>query len=204
MEGVFQDIANKMTYVPVWVTYVGIFVPIFLSIVVLMSQIVQNKMNKKLQKSIHNHQVGLKRFDSILDIYFAFSESVDVLSSNKDNIKDTLSNKDSAFEWNNRLVDVERKMCRKYDFALMLLGEKNDLVKKLKEKMDAYSRLVGSVLEKTESDAELTDEVIDSICEMNQKYIASMSYDEFDKFFSSFLNINSFIEGKDKETEKTV
>ena len=162
MESILQDIANKLTYVPAWVTYVGIFVPIFVSIVVLISQIAQSKINKNLQENIHKHQVELKCFDSVLEIYFAFSESVDVLSINTNNIKNTLSDKESKVEWHNRLVNVERNLYRKYDFALMLLGD-DDLVEILKEKADKYCELVGSILTNTQSEMAAIENIANNI-----------------------------------------
>lgn len=194
MQEILQDIANKLTYVPAWVTYVGIFVPIFVSIVVLISQIVQSRINKNLQKNIHRHQVDLKRFDSILEIYFVFSESVDALSYNADNIMMTLSDQKSKVEWHNRLVDVERKLYRKYDFALMLLGGEIDLVKILKEKADKYCELVNSILIDTQNEMTCIEEIANNIAQMSKEYIDLMSYDEFDKYFSDYLKINRFTE----------
>lgn len=44
--------AVNQNSIPFWVTCVGIFVPIFISVAVAISSCVQNKKNNKLQKEI--------------------------------------------------------------------------------------------------------------------------------------------------------
>lgn len=194
MEDILKQIAEKMTYVPALITYIGILVPIFISAAVLISQILQNKSNKKLQKNIHNHQVELKCFDSVLEIYYVFSESVDILPSNVESLNSILGNNEAKTEWCNSLVDIERKMYRKYDFAFMLLGNENNLVKILQEKRNQFTNLVGFILEKIENESENKENIQSSVYEMSKDYIEKMSYDAFDQHFLNYLNINHFTE----------
>lgn len=196
---ILQEIANRISYTPTWITYIGVLVPIIVSIAVFIMQISQHKSNKKLhkqistsqaelQKNIYNHQVELKCFDSILDIYKAFSSSVDALSVDSKYIKDTISDKDLKYDWHTNLIDIERQLYRKYDFASMLLGN-TDLTKILKNRADSYRNMVEIILTK-----ESTDEAVTDIIDMSQKYMDSMTYDNFDKYFTKYLSIRGFIE----------
>lgn len=196
---ILQEIANKITYTPAWITYIGVLVPIIVSIAVFIMQISQHKSNKnlqkqinagqtELQKNIYNHQVELKCFDSILDIYKAFSSSVDTLSVDSKYIKDTISDEDFKYDWHTSLINTERQLYRKYDFASMLLGD-TDLTKVLKNRADAYRNMVEMILAK-----ESTDKAVTDIIDISQKYMDSMTYDNFDKYFTKYLNIRGFIE----------
>ena len=88
-----QVISDKIVSIPNWISITGVFVPIALSVIVLIMQILQQKSNKQLQKRIYNHEVELKCFDSILQIYSSFSKSVDSLPQLPKNLKERIATK---------------------------------------------------------------------------------------------------------------
>ena len=188
---VLREISDKMGYTPTWISIIGIFVPILLSVLVLVMQILHQKSNKDLQKRIYNHEVDLKLFDSILDIYKVFSKSVDSLPQKEENIRDRLVDKNTKNNWVDYLIDVDRELYRKYDFAVLLLGRNDNLTKKLHEIIINYDNIIIMINKLKDN---IKDEDINKLKEAIVQYMESMNYENFDGYFSKYINIKEFIE----------
>ncbi len=199
-----QAIGDKIMPIPNWISITGVFVPILLSTIVLIMQILQQKSNKQLQiqqqksneqlqKRIYNHEVELKCFDSILSIYTSFSKSVDSLPQFKENLQKHIAKESSKETWYKSLVEIDREMYRKYDFAVLLLGEGAELSQKLKQKMGEYDEIIRRVksLSTNAEEGEKND-----LQDLIIQYMKSMNYEEFDQFFSKYINLNHFLESK--------
>lgn len=186
-----QVISDKIVSIPNWISITGVFVPIALSVIVLIMQILQQKSNKQLQKRIYNHEVELKCFDSILQIYSSFSKSVDSLPQLPKNLKERIANKKA---WYESLIEIDREMYRKYDFAVLLLGKEDDLTKKLYEKIKEYDDIISSV-DNLSTDVTENDEK--NLLNLIEQYMKSMNYDNFDQCFSKYINMKHFLETKE-------
>lgn len=186
-----QVISDKIVSIPNWISITGVFVPIALSVIVLIMQILQQKSNKQLQKRIYNHEVELKCFDSILQIYSSFSKSVDSLPQLPKNLKERIANKKA---WYESLIEIDREMYRKYDFAVLLLGKEDDLTKKLYEKIKEYDDIISSV-DNLSTDVTENDEK--NLLNLIEQYMKSMNYDNFDQYFSKYINMKHFLETKE-------
>ena len=67
MDELIEAINNNN--VPVWLTWVGIFVPIIISIAVIVQAAVQAKNNKKFQKYLRDRDVKVQMHTNFLNIY---------------------------------------------------------------------------------------------------------------------------------------
>ncbi len=89
--------------IPIWVTYVGIFVPISISVAVAIISLIQNKKNNKLQKEIeesnerfqialNKHEEYIQMRDNILKIYDDYCMAQNLLESVHNRIHVIFSN----------------------------------------------------------------------------------------------------------------
>ena len=89
MEELIQAINNNN--VPVWITYVSIIVPIILSVVVIVTTLLQHRQNKQLQKAISDRDVNFQMHEEILKIYSTFEDFHDFVMLNS-NLVAVISN----------------------------------------------------------------------------------------------------------------
>ena len=143
MDGLIQSV-NNITEVlkngtPAWLSTIGAFIPILLSIVTICLSCRMDKNSKKLQKMIHNRDVYLQSRQDILSIYDAFSEAQIILCK-YGTVEMAFANENIAFTWcqeiDNRHIEIN-KACNK---AKLLFNDK-ELTKHLDSLCDTFQQI---------------------------------------------------------------
>ena len=112
--------------VPAWLTWVGILVPIIISIAVIVQASVQAGNNKKLQKHISDREVKVQMHSDFLNIYDAFCTAQNTIGKAQDNISVIFSNQNDAFQWTNELIAANNGVCQAMNRARLLLPNKDN------------------------------------------------------------------------------
>ena len=147
--------------VPLWLSIIGIFVPILISIIVLWQGCRQNKRNlelqqqitnseERLQKEISTKEIKVQMHGDFLKIYDDFCIAQNVIGKAKDNMSNIFANPNISLQWTNDLINANNGVCQAMNRARLLLPTDD------KEFLD----ILRKVFEKYR---ELTDKVIDYI-----------------------------------------
>ena len=143
---IVQAIQEQST--PMWLTIIGIFVPIVLSFVTIFITIMFEKQNKKLQKELHDknnelqHEMHSKDtkiqlHSDVLNIYNAFCESLNTLGA-ANNFKLVIGYPQYTADWNNRLYNSLANISQACNHAVLLFGKDDELCKVLSKIYNKY------------------------------------------------------------------
>jgi hypothetical protein len=160
-----EDIAQKIdelietinnNTLPLWISIVGIFVPILLSGIIIVITIIQNKKNKELQELINNKNYTLQKdlsdrdvkvqmHGDILKIYDDFCYAQNVVGVAQDRVHVIFSNFNTyngintPLQWNNGIMNAVTVICQAKNRAELLLPTNDiELKKLLKNLMNKY------------------------------------------------------------------
>lgn len=138
--------------IPAWITISGVFVPIILSIAVLLQSCVQNKKNiqlqnqieqnnERLQKELSKHEERVQMRGDILKMYddFCFAQSVIVGGSGKIHAIFSNFNNDginiAPDQWINNVNNAANLTCQAVNRAKLLLPSSDENFRKVLEKV---------------------------------------------------------------------
>lgn len=118
--------------VPLWLSIIGILVPIAISLLVWWQSHQQNKKNialqqqittgeEKLQKEISSKEIKVQMHGDFLKIYDDFCFAQGIIGQAKDNIPNIFSNPNVALQWTNDLMKATNGICQAANRAHLLL-----------------------------------------------------------------------------------
>ena len=147
--------------VPLWLSIIGVFVPILLSLLVLWQGYRQNKRNielqqqitnseEKLQKEISAKEIKVQMHGDFLKIYDDFCVAQSVIGKAKDNISNIFSNPNIALQWTNDLINANNGVCQAMNRAHLLLPTSDkQFLEVLKNAFEKYRELTSKVIDYT-------------------------------------------------------
>lgn len=105
---------------------VTIILPILLSFIIIIQNIVYNKRTTALQKMIHNREWAQQHQDNILLLYNTYYEFIDVIYSSGFNDYVRSGNVNMALGWMNSIQLLKTNILRRKDLAKLLFKKKNE------------------------------------------------------------------------------
>jgi len=109
--------------IPTWVTVLGAFTPIILTVITIILSVRMDEQNKKLQQDIHKRDVRNQARQDILGIYDSFCETLVVLKR-RGIVASILSDEYATNCWNQELSEVSTKVSKACDRAKLLIDDK--------------------------------------------------------------------------------
>ena len=105
---------------------VTIILPILLSIIIIVQNIVYAKRTTALQKMIHNREWAQQYHEDILLLYNTYHEFIDIIqiSGFENNVRS--ENVNAAFGWINNIQLLKTTILRRKDLAKLLFKKKNE------------------------------------------------------------------------------
>ena len=152
------DAVNSNT-VPMWLTVIGIFIPIVISLLVFWQSWQQNKKNiilqeqikiseQKLQKEISSKEIKVQMHSDFMRIYDSFCSAQGVIGQAKNNVSLIFCNPNIALPWTNDLLKASNDICQAWNRAHLLLPESDDgLLKVLENIFKQYQNLTEKVFD---------------------------------------------------------
>lgn len=135
--------------VPLWVSIFGIFVPIAISIAVIVITVIQNLQNKKLQQAISDRECTVQMHNDILKIYddFCIAQQILGITGGKSyivfsNFGATNTGILAPEMYVNNLNAALTSLCQALNRAKLLLPQKDEQLRKILENVyDKYRQL---------------------------------------------------------------
>ena len=115
-------VINKNS-VPLWLSIVGILIPIFISIVVAIQAYIQHNSNKKLQMYISEKEARIQMHSDFLIIYDSFCIAQQCIGPSRNKIDEIFANPNFLSQWYDDLHKASFGLCQSTNRALLLLPE---------------------------------------------------------------------------------
>lgn len=129
------------------INLISIFVPIILTIILIVQNKIYNKRNEELQKEIHNRDIRLRKHDDILNIYSYFYEFNDFLISNNLLFEIKAGNINYVMPLCNNLAQMRLAFCKKLNLAELLFKRNdNELYLVIKKCIDLNIEIIDKFL----------------------------------------------------------
>lgn len=125
---------NKNT-VPLWISIVGVIVPIILSVAVIVQAWVQHRQNEKLQSLLSNRDIKAQMHSDFLKIYDDFCIAQNTLAKAEKDLIMIFSHPLMERQWTDELVKSNNLICQAVNRAKLLLSDQED-DKKLKDTLE--------------------------------------------------------------------
>ena len=198
--------------IPNWITILGTFVPIILSIVVIRQNHIIAERNEKLQKDISsnneklqeslaqkneelqknilNNEIKIKKYDIILNVYVAFIDAVSSLITTEKGINVILEkkeeNKERIKEAILRMIKAREKIILESGKLQLLLKNDVDLIKRILELETIYKEIVEELSQNFICNKEINSS---KVLEKVQNYCKLLEYDNYGKYFEKYLSL---------------
>lgn len=155
----------KVNSMPLWISIVGIFVPIILSALIIGITIYQHKKNKafqilintkneELQKMISDKELKVQMHGDILNIYDGYCVVQNTLGKANNNVATVLANPNILVQWLNELQISMAVICQAFNRAELLLPKSDmEFRKVLKSIIEKYRDLLNDIFEYINSGA---------------------------------------------------
>lgn len=117
--------------VPAWLTWVGILVPIFISIAVIVQASVQAGNNKKFKKYISDRDVKVQMHNDFMKIYDDFCYAQNIICVN--NIEEIFAIPELTSMWYNDLNKALTALCQSGNRAQLLIPSEDKDLRKVVE-----------------------------------------------------------------------
>lgn len=143
--------------IPKWISFVGIFVPILLSVLVIIITIYQHRKNKRLQILINDKNEELQRTISekearvqmhgdILNIYDGYCLAQNTLGKAGLDVATVFMNPNMQFMWLNELQNSMGIICQVYNRAELIFPKSDTEIRiVLKSILEKYRELIGDI-----------------------------------------------------------
>ena len=192
--GVFDKFVNiyESNQIPNWLT-IGctIIMPIVLSIIVIIQNIIISKRNEKLQKDLLNNEIKIKRYDIILNAYTTYIDSLSKIPTTKEGITAMLKENEQMNKLVYDILNERDKVILETNKLRLLLKDDTDLIKIILELEKSYIEIANNLLEAYIYNKKLD---IDKMLEKTDTYKKLLQYDNYDKYFEKYLFLKEFIQ----------
>lgn len=139
-------IAINNNSLPLWLSIVGILVPIFISIIVAIQAYIQHNSNKELQIYISEKESRIQMHTDFLAIYDSFCIAQNCIGPSRNKINEIFANPNLMSQWYNNLYQASSGLCQSTNRALLLLPERDtDLRNILDHLFKEYKSLVEQI-----------------------------------------------------------
>lgn len=133
--------------------YISTFLPILLSALLIIENLIFHFRNKKLQQEIHNRDIRLRKHDDILKIYSVYYEVSDFLYANNIVLGVKEGNVPYIMNCRFHLVSMKNNILRNLDLAaLMLKNSDNELFKIVKDRFEFGTRIIDKYIDYIDGD----------------------------------------------------
>lgn len=191
--GLFDKFVNiyESNQIPNWLT-IGctIIMPIVLSIIVIIQNIIISKRNEKLQKDLLNNEIKIKRYDIILNAYTTYIDSLSKIPTTKEGITAMLKENEQMNKLVYDILNERDKVILETNKLRLLLKDDTDLIKIILELEKSYIEIANNLLEAYIYNKKLD---IDKMLEKTDTYKKLLQYDNYDKYFEKYLFLKEFI-----------
>lgn len=116
-------IAINNNSIPLWLSIVGILIPIFISIVVAIQAYIQHNSNKKLQMYISEKEARIQMHGDFLAIYDSFCIAQKCIGPSRNKMDEIFANPNILSQWYDDLHKASFGLCQSTNRALLLLPE---------------------------------------------------------------------------------
>lgn len=116
-------IAINNNSLPLWLSIVGILVPIFISIIVAIQAYIQHNSNKQLQIYISEKESRIQMHTDFLAIYDSFCVAQNCIGPSRNKINEIFANPSLLSQWYDDLHKASFDLCQSTNRALLLLPE---------------------------------------------------------------------------------
>lgn len=192
--GLFDKFVNiyESNQIPNWLT-IGctIIMPIVLSIIVIIQNIIISKRNEKLQKDLLNNEIKIKRYDIILNAYTTYIDSLSKIPTTKEGITAMLKENEQMNKLVYDILNERDKVILETNKLRLLLKDDTDLIKIILELEKSYIEIANNLLEAYIYNKKLD---IDKMLEKTDTYKKLLQYDNYDKYFEKYLFLKEFIQ----------
>ncbi len=131
---------------PSWLTIVGIFVPILISIAVAIQAYIQHISNKKLQAYISERETRVQMHGDFLNIYDAFCIAQSCIGAARNQVDEVFAMPNLTFQWHNDMRQALSGVCQATNRARLLLPTNDtDLMGVLDTIFKQYRELVAQI-----------------------------------------------------------
>lgn len=131
-----------------WLDVVGIIIPIILSIIIILQNIISSYRMNKLQKQIYNRERKNQFHDEILMIYNTYYDFCDtiIVKGFENNVKNGDYN--SAYSYINNLISLRLSIGRRLDLAkLIFKGNNEELYDIIEERFTLAIKIIDKYIE---------------------------------------------------------
>lgn len=131
-----------------WLDMLAVFIPILLSVIIIVQNIIYYRGNKNLQKQIHNRDQRVQYHQDIMLIYNTFYEFCDgiIRSGFANHVK--MGNVNLAVSWMDHLIQLRINVGRRGDLAKLLFEKGNPkLYQIIKERIDLGVKIIDLYLD---------------------------------------------------------
>lgn len=115
--------------VPLWLSIIGMIVPIVISLAVAIFAIVQHYQNKRLQMAISDKELMVQMHGDILSIYDNLCIAQNTIGRVGDNIAIIFANPNLQYQWWNELLNAINLVCQANNRAELLLPKSDKMMR---------------------------------------------------------------------------
>ena len=106
---------------PLWLSIVGILVPIFISIIVAIQAYIQHNSNKQLQIYISEKESRIQMHSDFLAIYDSFCVAQNCIGAARNQVDEIFAIPNLTFQWHNDMRQALSGLCQATNRARLLL-----------------------------------------------------------------------------------
>ena len=137
-------IADSSSTIPLWVSLVGLIVPIVLTIVSICLSIRMDKQSKDLQKLIANRDMVNQSRETVLGFYNSYLSARDVLGRSCSNIAEIFTSDQSYYNWALEIDNACSSIIYSYNKAKLMMDDPS-LLSQMKMGFDAFTQLNANI-----------------------------------------------------------
>lgn len=137
-------IAASNSTIPLWLSLVGLIVPIVLTIVSICLSFRMDKQNKELQKLIANRDMVNQSRETVLGFYISYLSARDLLGRSCSNVADIFTSDQSYYNWSKEIDNACSSIIYSYNKAKLMLDDQ-ELLSQMKKGFDAFAQLNANI-----------------------------------------------------------
>ena len=173
---------------PDWINIIcGIFLPLVISIIVIIQNKNINKNNEKLQKDIYNHEVKNKKYDIILNSYVAYIDVLQVFPLSKEGLNGLSKDDPVTTEIIINILNSRERILLETKKLKLLLKNDVELIKTIEKLNSLYQEIANEI-----SNGIIRKYGINTknVLEKIKQYQQLVESENYDKLFEKYLTID--------------
>ena len=173
---------------PDWINIIcGIFLPLVISIIVIIQNKSINKNNEKLQKDIYNHEVKNKKYDIILNSYVAYIDVLQVFPLSKEGLNGLSKDDPVTTEIIINILNSRERILLETKKLKLLLKNDVELIKTIEKLNSLYQEIANEI-----SNGIIRKYGINTknVLEKIKQYQQLVESENYDKLFEKYLTID--------------